>query len=279
MKIAAIARSPEDSPNMCDKDTRLLMCIAEKLTQRGHSVVFPDEQGNVPEGCHALYHMSRTAATLEKISQCEAAGTIVVNSVEGVNNCSRRLFTEILRREGIAQPQYRIVNTDDTTAPPPHLPAWLKMGNGWSSHPDDVCHITSTDEYTKALQSMNERGVSEAICCEHIEGDIIKFYGISGRGFFRWHYPNPATTKFGLEKHNGSTQNHPFNEEQLRSIAFEAAHAIGIEIFGGDCIVTADGQIYIIDINDFPSFSAYCEEAAEEIAMLIENKIDNERRK
>ena len=40
----------------------------------------------------------------------------------------------------------------------------------------------------------------------------------------------------------------------------------------GDAIITPQGEIFIIDINDFPSFSAIRDIAAKEIATLIMNK-------
>ena len=52
-------------------------------------------------------------------------------------------------------------------------------------------------------------------------------------------------------------------------IATKAAKAIGIDIYGGDCIINRNGKISLIDLNDFPSFSAVREEAAKEIAGFI----------
>ena len=63
-----------------------------------------------------------------------------------------------------------------------------------------------------------------------------------------------------------------FNTAALEDIAQRAARAIGLEIYGGDAIITPQGDIYIIDINDFPSFTAVREAAAAEIAALIMSK-------
>ena len=63
----------------------------------------------------------------------------------------------------------------------------------------------------------------------------------------------------------------------MKRTVFSAAESIGLEIYGGDCIVSEDGAIYIIDMNDFPSFSAIRDEAAGEIAEYIINRITEER--
>ena len=57
----------------------------------------------------------------------------------------------------------------------------------------------------------------------------------------------------------------------MRDIVYMAAKSIGLKIYGGDCIVDSEGRIYLIDLNDFPSFSSVREEAAREIALSIMN--------
>ncbi|MFS6554926.1 hypothetical protein VPJ68_05445, partial [Parabacteroides distasonis] len=50
-------------------------------------------------------------------------------------------------------------------------------------------------------------------------------------------------------------------------------------MYGGDAIVTADGNFVIIDFNDWPSFSRCRDEAAEAIAEYVKkmkNEVDEE---
>ena len=46
-----------------------------------------------------------------------------------------------------------------------------------------------------------------------------------------------------------------------------------MKIYGGDCIVSDDGQIRIIDFNDWPSFAPCRNEAAPHIARCVMNTI------
>jgi D-alanine-D-alanine ligase-like ATP-grasp enzyme len=48
-----------------------------------------------------------------------------------------------------------------------------------------------------------------------------------------------------------------------------AAAALGLEVYGGDAIVTASGRIVLLDLNAWPSFALYREEAAERIAEYL----------
>ena len=70
------------------------------------------------------------------------------------------------------------------------------------------------------------------------------------------------------EQHNGSAHHYPFNVQQLRHTVARLASLTGIDVYGGDCIINSDGRFFIIDFNDWPSFSPCCEQAAECIAHL-----------
>ena len=56
----------------------------------------------------------------------------------------------------------------------------------------------------------------------------------------------------------------------MQTEAERLAEAVGIDVYGGDCIVGSDGTFCMIDFNDWPSFSRCREEAAEAIASLVE---------
>ena len=48
---------------------------------------------------------------------------------------------------------------------------------------------------------------------------------------------------------------YPFSVKQLEQYAAKVADAVGLEVYGGDAIVTPAGRIYVIDINSWPSFA------------------------
>lgn len=271
MKIAAITRNPIDSPRMADNDKAILDAVANILRQMGHETKILDEKEySARDRYDIIYHMSRTPDTLAKLKQAEAEGQIIVNRPSAVQNCSRLNQMQILDKHTIVQPSYFALLTEETP-PTSGYPFWFKKSEGWSCHPNDVCYITDIQEAEKALAEFRGRNIKQIICCKHIIGDIVKFYGIKN-AFFHWTYPIAETSKFGLEKINGATQHHPFQADELQKTAQKAAAAIGAEIFGGDAIITEKGEIYIIDLNDFPSFSSCRAEAANAIAHLIHSK-------
>ena len=103
-------------------------------------------------------------------------------------------------------------------------------------------------------------GLSAAVVQEHVPGDLIKFYGV-GRGdaeerdWFVWFYHR--------DQHLAGNA---FEPAELARTARSAAASLGLEIFGGDAIATADGRLVLIDLNAWPSFALFREEASHHIA-------------
>ena len=85
-------------------------------------------------------------------------------------------------------------------------------------------------------------------------------YGLAGGAFFHWFY-------------SGETRKYPFDFSQLHSVADQAAAAAGLDIFGGDVIVSASGDLTLIDLNDWPSFAPCRERAAYAIAQFITKRV------
>lgn len=271
MRIATIRRDVADSPNMVANDAAILELVADELRATGAEVI-ATEDGALPTGVDIILHMSRNAEVLERLRNAEERGIKVINSTGAIGNCSRSRFMQILEDARIPQPQFNII-TDETGFAPLTYPAWIKRSKGWSTHKDDVCFAKDAQEAIEAFRAMRERGIDACIHSRHIEGDIIKFYGVGNR-YFHHCYPDPEKSKFDLERINGKAQHHPFDLERLKETIFKAAETLEIDIYGGDCIVNAQGEFFIIDFNDFPSFSAVRNEAAKEIAAHIMESID-----
>ena len=64
-----------------------------------------------------------------------------------------------------------------------------------------------------------------------------------------------------------------FDSRTLAATASTAARALGLEVYGGDAIVSAGGAIAIIDVNAWPSFALFRRVAAEKIAALLSARV------
>ena len=62
---------------------------------------------------------------------------------------------------------------------------------------------------------------------------------------------------------------HRFDPRRLAAMAQRAAAALGLEVYGGDAIVEPGGEPVVIDVNAWPSFALYRDEASERIAAYL----------
>ena len=106
------------------------------------------------------------------------------------------------------------------------------------------------------MTRLYQRGISHAVVQEHITGQEWKFYAVRGYGVLHAFAPHEAHSP-------------PIDYARLNALAQQAHEVLGLDIYGGDCLLTSDGTLYLIDINDWPSFRGCRPVAAIHIAQHI----------
>ena len=267
-RVVLIYRAPVFSPNSEKKDKAILDAVGNVLTRVGYETRFVQEEELVAEDDGDVFlSMARLPETLEVLAEKERQGRRVVNSTEGVRLATARLRIDRLMRDN-----------DIPTAPRCDGPCgehgyWLKRGDAAAQSLYDVQFAATWDDVERKLGYFHQRGINEVLICEHVVGDVVKFYGVQGTDFFRCYYPtDDGQTKFDDEARNGVAHHYHFDVSSLRADADRLSRLSGLPVYGGDCIVRADGSYAIIDFNDWPSFARCREDAAEHIGQLI---IDN----
>lgn len=272
-----ISRDNRYSPNCTQKDAAILQETASQLQKMGAEVQLMREeefgkenQGLLPvDGC---FTMARNESTLQRLRQLEERGVMVVNSAFGISRCVRGTMTKLFERSGTPYPKSRLIEASGSIPEDIAYPCWLKRGDGCAQQMEDTCYVQNPEQAEEVLKHFWSRGVTLVVVSEHIKGDLIKFYGVRDTDFFYWFYPSDvAHSKFGLEVINGAPKGLPFSVSRLKQITDEAARVLDVPVYGGDCVVQEDGQILIIDFNDWPSFAPCCHEAGYKIAELITN--------
>ncbi len=277
--IAGIRRGSQYSPNHIGNDAAIFNLTAEHLRQQGYEVNEYSEtefiESDIPET--AIFNMVRDTASINKLQLLETQGRIVVNSAFGIQNCTRERMTRILLSNNIPHPESLIVNTDE---PLPlsfrfvNTHCWVKRGDFHAIHREDVSYARNPEETESILNEYALRNIKTAVINEHLEGDLVKFYGVAGTDFFHWFYPDEHNhSKFGWERINGKAQGIPFDLSTFIEICNRAAAALNVDVYGGDGVVMKDGTVKIIDFNDWPSFAPCRTMAAPHIARCIINKI------
>jgi hypothetical protein len=141
-------------------------------------------------------------------------------------------------------------------------------------HKEDVSYVRHPEEAQEVLQEYFYRGIKRAVISRHLVGDLVKFYGVRESSFFYWFYPfDVGHSKYGYEAINGKSQGIQFDLKEMKRICQRASEELNVVIYGGDCIISPEGKIQIIDFNDWPSFAPCRNEAAPYIAKNIINTI------
>lgn len=284
INIAGIMRAGAYSPNHIGNDAAIFNATADELRKRGCQVNIYSEEKFLNEGVkeNIIVNMCREMKSIHKLQELEDRGALVINSGYGIENCTRERMTRILLGTGIPYPKSLIVGTDENVLQDlidgGFDRCWIKRGDFHAMHKEDVSYVRHPEEAQEVLQEYFLRGIKRAVINIHLEGDLVKFYGVQGTDYFFWFYPYDAGhSKYGLEAINGKSRGIKFDEAELRKICDDASEALDVKIYGGDCIIDPDGSMRIIDFNDWPSFAPCRKEAAPHIAKCIFNAIKNRK--
>lgn len=272
IKIAGIMRAGIFSPNHIGNDSAIFNIVAEQLRKRGCEVNVYSEEQFIADAVkeNIIFNMCREPRSIAMLQQLEDDGALVINSGYGIENCIRERMARILMGSNIPYPESIIVSTDeairDTLAKARISRCWIKRGDSHTMHNEDVTYVRHPEEAQEILQEYFLRGIKRAVINRHLEGELIKFYGILGTPFFYW----LSASNSSSDHRRSSRQSAPdFDEERLKALCNAAADVLDVKIFGGDCVITSDGLIRIIDFDDWPSFAPCRQEAATHIAKFI----------
>lgn len=277
--FAGIQRYSLFSPNHVGNDASIFSAVGQYLEENGHEVNMYTEQEFLthPFNERFIFTMMRSKAAVRNLQKMEKQGVVAVNSAFGIENCTREQMTSLLIKNQIPHPQSLVWSVME--ALPASLiesefePCWVKRADFHAIHKEDVTYVRTYCELREVMAEYALRGIERVVINKHLPGDLIKFYGVYGTDFFFWFYPHEGNhSKFGLEEINGAPSGIPFSEEGLRCICNDAARVLNVDIYGGDCIVSSDGSIRIIDFNDWPSFAPCRKEATKAIGQAILQK-------
>jgi hypothetical protein len=262
-----IFREEAHSPGRESDDAEILRLTAKGLLAKGFQVDLktPDELGPTADARPGgVFLMCERPGALRALEALESAGVLEINSPAAVLNTYRDRMIARFAEAGVPFIESRLVATAGESVAAPR-PVWVKRGDVHNTQQGDVVYAADAAAVGRALEGLAARDIPRAVVQPHVDGDLIKFYGIGpgdgARGeppWFRWFYHKDQELR-----------RHAFDQRALARLVRQAAAALGLEIYGGDCIVTARGDLVLIDLNAWPSFALFREEAASVIAAYL----------
>jgi hypothetical protein len=211
--------------------------------------------------------MCETLEPLRQLAALERRGVAHVNAVEAVLNTYRDRMIARFEVAGVPFVPSRLV---DTGQAPPSIdyPVWVKRGDVHNTQDGDVVRVERAGALTEVLGAFAARGIARAVLQPHVAGDLVKFYGVGvapdggGPPWFHWfHHADQQLVGY------------PVDPRRLARIAAGAAAALGLEVYGGDAIVNAQGPT-LLDLNAWPSFARVREEASRVIAAHLARRVE-----
>lgn len=268
MRVVALYRSSTYSPGRHrNNDAAIMDATTERLAENGWSVERVGESdveaGIIPDADLYL-NMCQGRAGSVRLLDLEDRGACIVNRPSSVLGCHRHRLVRTLDASGLPFPVTVML---PTTAAPlfetdlPDGDFWVKRGDVHAQEAADVVR-TSRDGLATVLAAFGDRGVKQVAVQAHVPGPVLKFYGVGDGSLFH-----------AFREDGRPVDGDTVDLYSLRHLAFAAARAVGLTVFGGDAVVPSRTHPVLVDLNDWPSFAPVREEAAAAIAQVAESSV------
>ncbi len=266
MRFLGIYREQMFSPGRVDDDAAIMDATLLELRNEGHEIDAIGAEildGRSPD-VDCVLTMGQSSLVLRTLEESKDRGVRIVNPVTSIRSCNRAPLMRLLASAGLPLPPGHIVPVDaaerwDAIAADKHY--WVKRGDAHAVEPGDVVKVGSQREFEGALGHFRAGHIAEIVIQEHVEGEVIKFYGVCAGPMNGSSYFSAFPARSDVEITHGVAE--------LRSVAARAARAVGLEVYGGDAVITPSGTVVLIDLNAWPSFSRCRSRAAESIAGYV----------
>lgn len=281
MKFLGLYREPAYSPGRHrSNDARILRLVGQALERCGAGVrlVTLEEARPLWKKADLIFSMCQGPEALAELTEWKKQGALLLNDPEASRRTYRDSLCSTLREKDIGFPHSEFLSTDaqgtelerfrswfekagGRRSPPRDNAmasegAWLKRADVHATQAGDVVRVQTFDDLAHSLKSFRSRGLRQAVLQRHRPGDEVKFYAVRGGRLFWPCYPKES-------------EGYPFEEPMLHAMAEHAAQTLEIGIYGGDAIISPDGTITLIDLNDWPSFAPCRGAAASAIAKYL----------
>jgi hypothetical protein len=247
-------------------DAEILELTQAAIARLGYQtkLIAPESLPTMAPSAPVVFSMCQSLEALAVLQEWEKQGVLVLNTSAAVRACYRLALVTALSQTTLTFPHSVVVPLDETKPTAALCPAlpdstagwWVKRGDVHAMQADDVLFVHHAIDVPAQLARLRQRGISHAVVQEHIAGQEWKFYAVHNHGVLHAFAPH-------------DTHCPPIDYARLNTLARQAGEVLGLDIYGGDCLMASDGTLYLVDINDWPSFRGCRPVAASHIAQHI----------
>lgn len=268
MNFLGIYREPEFSPGRhLSNDAKILRLVGQALEREKVTVTLAtlEDARGLWKNADLIFSMCQGPRAVEELAGWKKQGAFILNDPDASRATYRDSLCSVAREKDLGFPHSEFINTN---AHPRELDkyqgwftggsAWLKRADVHATSPSDVIRLDRWSDLNSGLVKFRTRGLERAVLQQHCTGDEVKFYAVRGGKLFWPYYPKES-------------EGYPFDERSLKRLAEHAAESLDLSIYGGDAIISPDGKITLIDLNDWPSFAPCRGAAASAIAKYLKD--------
>ena len=151
------------------------------------------------------FSMARGRNVLSILSQAEQSGLPVINAATRLLQLSRGSLIQLLQQHDLPLPHIQLCELTSSQIITPRIayPFWVKRVDACAQQKGDVSFVNGEAEYQTVIKRFRESNITSYVIEQHIEGDLVKFYGVEGTAFFHVSYPTESAngfSKFGLDR-------------------------------------------------------------------------------
>jgi hypothetical protein len=271
-RAVAIYRDRSYSPHQhLSNDRAILDAASSELRTLGWQVDAIEERSVANRrfpAAECYLNMAQGEAASTVLAPLEYQGRRFFNRPTSVLRCHRHRLVAAMLACGIPFPDTVQVRTDgplpwgalDRFGPREQV--WLKRGGVHAEQESDVRSMPLA-RIPEGLADFAARGIRTAVVQRHLDGPVVKFYGVGGSALFVAYVAGtkaPVTPALA-------------DPDLLRILAVRAAARLRLDIYGGDFVIGPGGQPTLIDFNDWPSFAPIRAEAARAIAGYVRRQV------
>ncbi|RLB11728.1 MAG: hypothetical protein DRG39_03595 [Deltaproteobacteria bacterium] len=268
MNVLGIYREEIFSPGKIQEDKQIMDKALAGISRFGIDTKALSPE-SIPEMCEAglVLNMAQSEKSLSILKRWEENGTRVINSPGSIINCYRKNMVSLLKENGFPIPKSWIYDLEAIVEELFQIYSlgwlgtyWIKRGDFHAIEARDVVKVSSFKDMEEALIYFKEKRVPQIVIQEHRQGKIIKFYGVGDKYIKAFLLPDIKEFKL---------------DPMVKDMILKAIRCLDLEVYGGDMIIEPSGNILLLDINDWPSFSLCQDEAAKEIAGYIKSIMED----
>jgi hypothetical protein len=274
MNFLGIHREPDYSPGRhLSNDAKILRLVGQVLERKRYSVKLSslDEARSLWKEADLIFSMCQGPQAVNELTEWKKEGALIFNDPEASRRTYRDSLCSAMRENDLGFPHSEFLSTEahprgleqyrSWFENPGSAGGWLKRADVHAMQTGDVVRLERWADLNSGLVKFRTRGLKQAVLQMHCEGDEVKFYAVKGGRLFWPYYPKES-------------EGYPFDEKKLKKMAEHAADALGLSIYGGDAIISPQGNIMLIDLNDWPSFAPCRGAAASAIAKYLKDSFD-----